>query len=108
MTIQIGTPPARMNWTMPGERGPSGAVTKKTPRSFLVTGGGLVRSVAVELCPLAVLAAVLPVPVAEAVGDEPAWIDGLRRGEPASFDAVFAAYRGRVFGYLARMTGRRD
>ena len=66
------------------------------------------RSAAVELCPIALLAAVVPVPAAVPVADEQAWIDGLRRGEPASFDAVFAAYRGRVFGYLARMTGRRD
>ncbi len=66
------------------------------------------RSVAVELCPIMLLAAVAPLPAPEAVADEPGWIDGLRRGDPASFDAVFAAYRGRVYGYLARMTGRRD
>lgn len=41
-------------------------------------------------------------------GDDRAWVDGLLRGEPAAFDRVFAAYRARVFGYLARMTGRRD
>ena len=63
---------------------------------------------AVELCPLALLAAAVPLPVPAPVADEQAWVDGLRRGEPASFDAVFAAYRGRVFGYLARMAGRRD
>jgi RNA polymerase sigma-70 factor (ECF subfamily) len=40
--------------------------------------------------------------------DERAWVDGLRRGEPAAFDAVFAAYRRRLFGYLVRMTRRRD
>jgi RNA polymerase sigma factor (sigma-70 family) len=68
----------------------------------------VVRSVAVELCPLVLLAAVVPVPATAAPADEQLWIDGLRRGEPASFDAVFASYRGRVFGYLARMTGRRD
>jgi RNA polymerase sigma factor (sigma-70 family) len=39
---------------------------------------------------------------------ERAWVDGLRAGKPDAFDAVFAAYRSRVFGYLARMTGRRD
>lgn len=39
---------------------------------------------------------------------EAAWVAGLRRGEPAAFDAVFAAYRARIYGYLARMTGRRD
>jgi RNA polymerase sigma-70 factor (ECF subfamily) len=37
-----------------------------------------------------------------------AWTAGLRRGEPAAFDAVFGAFRRRVFGYLARMTRRRD
>lgn len=40
--------------------------------------------------------------------DERAWCDGLRRGDAAAFDAVFAAYRRRVFGYLVRMTRRRD
>jgi RNA polymerase sigma-70 factor (ECF subfamily) len=40
--------------------------------------------------------------------DDQPWLDGLRRGDPAAFDGVFAAYRGRVFGYLARMTRRRD
>jgi RNA polymerase sigma-70 factor (ECF subfamily) len=40
--------------------------------------------------------------------DERAWIDGLRRGEPAAFDAVFDAYRRRLYGYLVRMTRRRD
>ncbi|HEU0032242.1 MAG TPA: RNA polymerase sigma factor [Kofleriaceae bacterium] len=40
--------------------------------------------------------------------DEKTWVDGLRRGEPAAFDAVFAAYRKRLYGYLVRMTRRRD
>jgi RNA polymerase sigma-70 factor (ECF subfamily) len=40
--------------------------------------------------------------------DERAWCDGLRRGDPAAFDAVFAAYRRRLYGYLVRMTRRRD
>lgn len=39
---------------------------------------------------------------------ERAWVAGLRAGQTAAFDATFAAYRARVFGYLARMTGRRD
>ena len=39
---------------------------------------------------------------------ERAWVAGLQRGEPGAFDAVFNAYRPRIFGYLARMTGRRD
>jgi len=42
------------------------------------------------------------------VESEAAWVTGLRRGEPAAFDAVFAAYRKRVYGYLVRMTRRRD
>ncbi|MBL0221048.1 MAG: RNA polymerase sigma factor [Myxococcales bacterium] len=40
--------------------------------------------------------------------DERAWVDGLRRGDTAAFDAVFAAYRRRVFAYLVRMTRRRE
>jgi RNA polymerase sigma-70 factor (ECF subfamily) len=39
---------------------------------------------------------------------EATWVDGLRRGDTAAFDAVFAAYRRRLFGYLIRMTRRRD
>jgi RNA polymerase sigma factor (sigma-70 family) len=40
--------------------------------------------------------------------EERGWCDGLRRGEAAAFDAVFAAYRRRLYGYLVRMTRRRD
>ena len=40
--------------------------------------------------------------------EERGWCDGLRRGETAAFDAVFGAYRRRLFGYLVRMTRRRD
>ena len=40
--------------------------------------------------------------------DERAWIDGLRQGDAAAFDAVFGAYRRRLFGYLVRMTRRKD
>ena len=40
--------------------------------------------------------------------DERAWVDGLRRGDSPAFDAVFAAYRRRIFGFLVRMTRRRD
>jgi RNA polymerase sigma-70 factor (ECF subfamily) len=36
------------------------------------------------------------------------WVAGLRRGESAAFDAVFAAYRRRIYGYLVRMTRRRE
>jgi RNA polymerase sigma-70 factor (ECF subfamily) len=32
----------------------------------------------------------------------------LRRGDHAAFDAVYDAYRAKVFGFLARMAGRRD
>ncbi|MEJ7601939.1 MAG: RNA polymerase sigma factor [Kofleriaceae bacterium] len=39
---------------------------------------------------------------------ERAWVDGLRRGEPAAFDQVFASYRRRLYAYLVRMTRRRD
>jgi RNA polymerase sigma-70 factor (ECF subfamily) len=49
-----------------------------------------------------------PARAADEDAGERAWIAGLLRGEAAAFDAVFAAYRARVFGYLARMTGRRD
>jgi RNA polymerase sigma-70 factor (ECF subfamily) len=40
--------------------------------------------------------------------DERAWCDGLRRGDAAAFDAVFAAYRRRLYAYFVRMTRRRD
>jgi RNA polymerase sigma-70 factor (ECF subfamily) len=39
---------------------------------------------------------------------EAAWLAGLRRGDAAAFDHVFAAYRRRLFAYLVRMTRRRD
>lgn len=37
-----------------------------------------------------------------------AWVQGLRSGDGAAFDAVYAAYRPRIFGFLLRMTERRD
>lgn len=40
--------------------------------------------------------------------DERAWVEGLRRGDAQAFDAVFAAYRRRIYGYLVRMTRRKD
>lgn len=40
--------------------------------------------------------------------DERAWVDGLRGGRAAAFDAVFAAYRRRIYAYLLRMTRRKD
>ncbi|MEO8549535.1 MAG: RNA polymerase sigma factor [Kofleriaceae bacterium] len=44
----------------------------------------------------------------EALAPEADWLSGLRRGDAAAFDAVFAAYRRRLYGYLVRMTRRRD
>ncbi len=35
-------------------------------------------------------------------------LDRLRRGEHAAFDQIYDAYRPRLFGFLARMVGRRD
>jgi RNA polymerase sigma-70 factor (ECF subfamily) len=35
-------------------------------------------------------------------------VAGLRRGDAASFDAVYARYRDRVHGFLLRLAGRRD
>jgi RNA polymerase sigma factor (sigma-70 family) len=48
---------------------------------------------------------VLPLLAAQAEVD---WVAGLRRGETAAFDVVFAAYRRRLYAYLVRMTRRRD
>jgi RNA polymerase sigma-70 factor (ECF subfamily) len=44
----------------------------------------------------------------QAVHAEADWVAGLRRGETAAFDAVFAAYRRRLYAYLVRMTRRRE
>jgi RNA polymerase sigma-70 factor (ECF subfamily) len=38
---------------------------------------------------------------------ERALVAALKRGDPAAFDRVYAAYRARVFGFLARMSGSR-
>ena len=35
-------------------------------------------------------------------------VDRLRQGDPGAFDEVWEEFRARVFGYLARMCGRRD
>lgn len=32
----------------------------------------------------------------------------LRRGDGDAFDAIYAAYRGPIYGFLARLSGRRD
>ncbi len=40
--------------------------------------------------------------------DDPSWVAGLVRGDASAFDAVFAAYQRRIYGYFARMTRRAD
>ena len=35
-------------------------------------------------------------------------VDALRRGDAAAFDAVYARYRGRILGFLLRLSRRRD
>ncbi len=35
-------------------------------------------------------------------------VDSLRRGDVRAFDTVYARYSGRVFGFLVRLSGRRD
>jgi RNA polymerase sigma factor (sigma-70 family) len=35
-------------------------------------------------------------------------VDALRRGEPSAFDAVYARYRGRIYGFLLRLSRRAD
>jgi RNA polymerase sigma-70 factor (ECF subfamily) len=39
---------------------------------------------------------------------ELALVAGLRAGEAAAFDAVYDAYRARLYGFLARLSRRRD
>ncbi len=36
------------------------------------------------------------------------WVNGLRAGQPAAFDAAYAHFRPRLFTYLARLCNRRD
>lgn len=40
--------------------------------------------------------------------DERGWVSGLGRGEVAAFDAIYSAYRPRLFAFLARLGGRRE
>lgn len=40
--------------------------------------------------------------------DDTHLFDGLRQGDPQAFDEAHARYSGRIFGFLLRMTGRRD
>jgi RNA polymerase sigma factor (sigma-70 family) len=35
-------------------------------------------------------------------------VDRLRRGDGAAFDSVYAEFRAPIFGFLARLSGRRD
>ena len=35
-------------------------------------------------------------------------VEGLRRGDPAAFDATYGRYRARVLGFLLRLSGRRE
>lgn len=46
--------------------------------------------------------------ILEADPDDRRDVDGLRRGNIAAFDRVYAAYSGRVFTFLLRLSGRRD
>jgi len=39
---------------------------------------------------------------------ELALVDRLRAGEAAAFDEVYAAFNARLFGFLARLSRRRD
>jgi RNA polymerase sigma-70 factor (ECF subfamily) len=41
-------------------------------------------------------------------GDDRALLDGLRRGEAAAFDALYARLRAPLYGFLVRLAGRRD
>ena len=56
----------------------------------------------------AIFSCVTPGVVVRCPSVESAWVDGLRRGDAAAFDAVFAAYRTRLYAFLVRMTRRRD
>ena len=39
---------------------------------------------------------------------ERAIVEGLRRGDRAAFDAAYALHRARIYGFLLRLSGRRD
>jgi RNA polymerase sigma-70 factor (ECF subfamily) len=43
-----------------------------------------------------------------APSDERALVEALRRGDPAAFDRVYAAYQPRILSFLVRLSGRRD
>ena len=40
--------------------------------------------------------------------DDAEILAGLRRGEPAALGRAYAKYRARVYGFLLRLSGRRD
>jgi RNA polymerase sigma-70 factor (ECF subfamily) len=40
--------------------------------------------------------------------DDAELLSGLRRGDPASFNRAYAKHRARVYGFLLRLSGRRD
>jgi RNA polymerase sigma factor (sigma-70 family) len=40
--------------------------------------------------------------------EEPALVAALRRGEPVAFDAAYARWRAPLYGFLARLCGRRE
>jgi RNA polymerase sigma-70 factor (ECF subfamily) len=42
------------------------------------------------------------------VVDDRDLVQALRRGEPAAFDAVYAAHHARIFAFLLRLAGRQD
>jgi RNA polymerase sigma-70 factor (ECF subfamily) len=44
----------------------------------------------------------------DAGGEDDPLVQRLRAGEVAAFDEAYARYHGRLFAFLARMTGRRD
>jgi len=72
-------------------------VTRKV--MIVVTPGLSMRSYAVTEASLA--------PAAEESAER-RLVDGLRRGEVASFDRTYADYNERIFSFLLRLSGRRD
>jgi RNA polymerase sigma-70 factor (ECF subfamily) len=47
-------------------------------------------------------------PAAPAVDDEPALVEGVRRGDPAAFDALAGRYMRRAFAVAYRLLGNRE
>jgi RNA polymerase sigma-70 factor, ECF subfamily len=46
--------------------------------------------------------------IGETAQDEWRDVDGLRRGDVSAFDRVYAAYSGKLFSFLLRLSGRRE